>query len=66
IYALIAVGHNNRYKFPHDDVLERYHERKIPLLSTADSGAISLRFGREVSAPEGYRQTARRFWHAQP
>ncbi|MGH9960786.1 MAG: DNA internalization-related competence protein ComEC/Rec2, partial [Pyrinomonadaceae bacterium] len=66
IYALIAVGHNNRYKFPHDDVLERYHERKIRLVSTAGSGAISLRFGRDVSVPEGYRQTARRFWHSQP
>jgi len=66
VYALIAVGHNNRYKFPHDDVLKRYHERKIHLVSTADSGAISLHFGRGVSVPEGYRQTARRFWHAQP
>lgn len=66
IYALIAVGHNNRYKLPHAEILERYHKRKIHLVSTADSGAISLRFGREVSVPEGYRQTARRFWHAQP
>jgi len=42
-WAVISDGVNNRFGFPHAEVLGRYRERRVQLLRTDLSGAISLR-----------------------
>ena len=42
-YAIFSLGQGNRYQFPHTDVVNRYRERKCPMLRTDESGAITLR-----------------------
>lgn len=63
-YALLPVGYRNRYRHPHPEVVARYRERGITLLDTAASGAISLRLDAAGSAPTRYRDSHRRYWHA--
>ncbi len=60
--ALVAVAHGSRFGHPHAEVVERYRQRGIRLLSTAESGALSLRLD-ESDRVEGRRETHRRFWH---
>jgi competence protein ComEC len=40
--AIIPVGWNNRYKFPHPQVLERYKSRKCEILRTDKNGAVMI------------------------
>jgi competence protein ComEC len=64
-WALVAVGYDNRWHFPQPEVVERWEAAGATTLSTARSGAISLRFDPAGLAPrpEQYRADARRFWH---
>ena len=64
VIAIFPVGYRNRFGLPHKDVVARYRERGVRLLSTAESGAI-----RVVAGPGGmtlteHRKEQRRFWHA--
>ncbi len=66
-WALFPVGYRNRFGFPRPEVVARYQEQKIEVLDSAQMGAISLRLGREgFSPPEGYRETAQRYWTHRP
>lgn len=40
--ALISAGYDNRYGFPHSEVLDRLAKEAIPYLSTDEVGAIQL------------------------
>lgn len=40
--ALISCGKNNRYGHPNHEVLERYNQNNIPVITTASSGAIII------------------------
>ncbi len=40
--ALVSYGWRNAFGHPHPEVLRRYQVRRIPVLSTANSGAITL------------------------
>jgi len=40
--ALISSGANNRFGFPHKDVLNRYARTQIPILNTAQCGGIRI------------------------
>ena len=62
--AVFAVGYRNRFGLPDRDVVSRYREHGARLLSTAESGAISVKAtgaGLQVTA---HRDKQRRFWHA--
>lgn len=39
-YAIISVGHGNKFGHPSQEVLERYSERNILTLLTRDTGAV--------------------------
>ncbi|WP_058486902.1 DNA internalization-related competence protein ComEC/Rec2 [Defluviitalea phaphyphila] len=41
--AIISCGRNNRYGHPHQEVLKRYKEYNIPVIITANSGAIIIK-----------------------
>lgn len=49
--AIISCGINNRFGFPHEEVLERYKSRGIPVIQTNEEGMIEIishRFGWKV------------------
>ncbi len=63
--AIIASGFNNRYQFPAAEVVQRFRDRQIPLLNTADSGALVIKL--DDSAPITairWRQQQQRLWRA--
>jgi len=64
-YAIIPVGHLNRYRHPRDKVVKRYLNHGIQVLNTTRDGAISLKMGPEVGikTPSCYRIDHNRFWH---
>ena len=67
VYALIPVGYRNRYRMPHDRVLQRYQGMSIPILKTSEAGAISVKLGQKSSEymPVAYRQSASKYWNSQ-
>jgi competence protein ComEC len=64
--ALLGVGHRNRYRFPHADVLRRLADRGVEIFDTARHGAISLRFdaGVGILGPRLERVQSRRIWRS--
>jgi competence protein ComEC len=46
--AIFSYGRNNRFRFPHREVLDRYKKLDIAIFSTAGSGGIKI-----TSLPEG-------------
>ncbi|MDH5184100.1 MAG: DNA internalization-related competence protein ComEC/Rec2 [Gammaproteobacteria bacterium] len=61
-YVLFPVGYKNRYRFPHEDVTQRYAQAE--LYDTARHGALSVTLAANVDGtPLSYRQKARRYWH---
>lgn len=42
--AVVSAGRNNRFGHPHTEVLNRYAALRIPVLSTANEGSLSLEF----------------------
>lgn len=61
--ALVAIGHDNRFRLPKPIVLGRYDRYGVALHDTATSGAIRLRLGRAGPGPVWrLRQERRRYW----
>lgn len=63
--AVVASGFNNRYQFPAAEVVQRFQDRQIPLLNTADNGALlfKLQSAAPITALR-WRQQSRRLWRA--
>ncbi len=47
--VIVSCGFNNRYKFPHPDVLARYRQRGIQVFRTDTQGAVTI-----ISSGKGY------------
>jgi competence protein ComEC len=45
--AVIPVGLGNRYRFPHEEVLERYRALGTAVYRTDQDGAVEIRFERD-------------------
>lgn len=61
--AVFPVGYRNRFGLPNRDVVARYREHGVRLLSTVDSGAIRIdTTGAGITVTE-HREKQRRFWH---
>jgi len=60
--AVVQAGYRNRFGHPADAVLQRYHERGIPIRLSPDCGAWQWNAG---SAPQEscWRSSAQRYWH---
>ncbi|MBI4692335.1 MAG: MBL fold metallo-hydrolase [Candidatus Terrybacteria bacterium] len=43
LYAVISAGKNNRYGHPHQEILERLNQFKIPYLRTDEKGIIKIK-----------------------
>ena len=61
--VLFPVGYRNRFKFPNQDIIERYEDRGISMYDTARHGALMIHINQAGVAVTSHRQTARRFWH---
>ncbi len=65
-HVLFAVGYRNRWGFPRPDVVERWQAAGALAHTTAGSGAIGFLVSRAgIQPPDLYRQTHRRYWHAE-
>ncbi|MCP4698141.1 MAG: DNA internalization-related competence protein ComEC/Rec2 [Gammaproteobacteria bacterium] len=63
-YVLFPVGYQNRFRFPKADVVERYRERDIRVLNTAQHGAIAFVLSPDgISTPKITRREIHRYWH---
>ncbi|RQW82461.1 MAG: DNA internalization-related competence protein ComEC/Rec2, partial [Methylococcus sp.] len=62
--ALIPAGHLNRFGFPHPDVVRRYRERGITVMTAGETGAITLDADPKTGLmdPVAYREVYRRYW----
>jgi competence protein ComEC len=62
--ALIPVGHRNRYRFPHAQVLRRLSDRGVETFDTARHGAITLKYDSShgVRRPRLERTAVGRIW----
>jgi len=66
--AVVSAGHRNRWGFPKEAVAERWRSVGAEVVTTASSGAVSLRLCREgglVGFTED-RERRRRFWREGP
>ncbi|MFK8066664.1 MAG: DNA internalization-related competence protein ComEC/Rec2 [Gammaproteobacteria bacterium] len=62
-YVLLSTGYRNRYKHPHEDVLNTYRKHHVKILNTASVGAIRFRIGKTLSQPDQFRQDHGHFWN---
>jgi competence protein ComEC len=42
-WAVISYGERNSYGHPHQEVLDRFHERGVKIYETAKGGAVTLK-----------------------
>ena len=53
--AILSVGYASRYGHPHQDVMNRYENANVDVVSTADSGSILLKINNNNWSLEEYR-----------
>lgn len=62
--AIVSTGYLNLWRFPNTDVIQRYASYDIPLLNTAETGAITLHLTTaDVPEADLARESMRRYWH---
>lgn len=61
--ALNTAGYRNRYGFPKQAIMARYQERAIPVLNTADLGAITVKLDKTGHTVVTFRESRPRFWY---
>lgn len=66
--AIVSAGWRNHFGHPKPEVMARYTAADVPVLNTADSGALALAF--PVAGPARvtarWRQRAPRYWRERP
>jgi competence protein ComEC len=64
--AVVSSGYRNRFGFPKAEVLERYASKGVPVMNTADFGAIHIMFGVDDHPPriEPYLDQYQRYWYS--
>jgi len=60
--AIFSSGYRNRYHHPAREIVNRYLQKDVTILNTADSGAISVTFSDNGPAYQTYRHINGRFW----
>jgi competence protein ComEC len=61
--VLFPVGYRNRFGFPKQDIINRYRERNVKIMTTAQDGAIEIGIGADTLIIKRQRRVAKRFWH---
>ncbi|MEW9623454.1 DNA internalization-related competence protein ComEC/Rec2 [Rhodanobacter geophilus] len=67
-FAIVSAGWRNRFGHPKPEVMARYAEAGVPVLDTADSGAIGIEFpaGTPARASARWRLRDPRYWRERP
>lgn len=67
-FAVVSAGWRNRFGHPKPEVLARYAAARVPVLNTADSGAVALDFPADGPARVTARWRLRdpRYWRERP
>ncbi|BFI95760.1 MAG: DNA internalization-related competence protein ComEC/Rec2 [Rhodanobacter sp.] len=67
-FAVVSAGWRNRFGHPKPEVLARYAAAGVPVLNTADSGAIALDFPRDgpPRVTSRWRLRDPRYWRERP
>jgi competence protein ComEC len=60
--GLVSAGYRNRFGHPHPGVKQRFHNLGIPMVNTADEGAISVVFTQQRIVISGHRQESKAYW----
>lgn len=63
--AVVNAGYQNRFGFPKPAIMKRYQALGIPVLNTAEQGAITIRFpaGQAPYRIVSERMDKAKFWH---
>ena len=65
-WAIVTAGYNNRYRHPHQTVVNRYLQYGAKVLNTAEQGAIQFIVDQNDQwQVVSWRQKHRRYWYAQ-
>lgn len=64
--ALVSAGYRNRFRHPSKEVVARLQKLGIPLLNTADVGAIEVRFRGDRLIVDGERNRRWGYWYHRP
>lgn len=62
-HVIFPTGYLNRFKFPRQEVIERYENHGTKILNTAHDGAISIQFGINATSIVKQREKSLRYWH---
>jgi len=62
-YILIPSGYNNRFSFPHDEVINRYTAFNKSWLNTANDGAITVKLNNKGYSVNSERALNGRYWN---
>ncbi len=60
--AVMSVGYLNRFRHPHSIVVNRYAEREIKTFRTDHSGAMTVKFGKQIELTET-RKKLTGYWY---
>ncbi len=63
-WSLISAGYQNRFHFPHPQVIQRYQQLQIPWRMTGTEGAITVHFMARTTTISTYRMENSRYWQA--
>lgn len=63
-WVIFAAGYRNRWKFPAAEVVERWRQAGVAMLTTADTGAVEFLVvpGAGALEPRLHRSRGRRYW----
>lgn len=62
-YAIVSSAYKNKYKFPHQLVMQRLKARKIKVLNTAYDGTVEVVLQKNGLKIEILRQKNKKLWH---
>jgi len=62
-HVIFSAGFLNRYRLPKQDIIDRYTQAGAKTLNTADTGAISIQFGKKGYSIVTERERSSRYWN---
>lgn len=60
--VVISAGYLNRFKHPHELVVQRYIQAQTRVLNTATSGAVQIKFDESGVVTKPWRRQLHRYW----
>lgn len=64
-FAVLPVGHLNRFAHPRPEVVARYREQGSRIVRTDQVGAVAIVIAQSGVSVQGQREAAPRYWHGQ-